>query len=702
MPNATILPTNLDFGSIPFCTVHDTSFVIRNLGCDTLYLLNAVGTSPVHYRILDAAGNPLLLPVKIAPTDSETIFIHLTLDSAGSYSSDLELTLRHQGILKDTLVHIAGVISPQGSFIVADSIDFGAVSTCRSVDSLLLIKNLDCSVPITITSAVLSNNTVFTLIGSPPYTNPITPNSTGNVHLKFSPNRQQAEIDTLTLVFYTLGEKQMRKIVLEGSGVLNVPKFVTSLLSDTLFDLRMTRCDSPEVFPVVLSNPGCKNITIESAQLQGMATPDIALSLGTMLPKDISDTAGSNLRVTVAPIDLGSFSGFLHIVYQIAGDNTIHDTLITYSLIVGHGTRMLSVDHDSIYLGTFKLCDVRDSAVTIGNLGCDLLDIISVQIQGQGDFSLTSGAVRTPLSQNQLERIPFHFAPIQAGPITGTLTITSVSDTLPIRTVTITAIIIPTDTMTFSILPTRNTFYAGDTLSVAMIPQQNVHGKGLYTLSFTLNYNGDLLTFLPNGGGYESVTPNVSISPPIMGGSPKHTTATMTLLGNPTIKFDSLVPAMKFHFSTALTDSISTIFSLTDISLNGGDSIYSRCELGILSASLPYTLSLRCGDSTLVKFLQLGKNLKIFTDAVYPNPLTEQNNFQGRIPFRTDAAGLFGIKIYDQLGRMVDSKLLQTESAGAFQFTIDGKSLSAGYYTYLLQEITSSSESVRGRFIITK
>ena len=104
----------------------------------------------------------------------------------------------------------------------------------------------------------------------------------------------------------------------------------------------------------------------------------------------------------------------------------------------------------------------------------------------------------------------------------------------------------------------------------------------------------------------------------------------------------------------------------------------------------------------LVKYMQLGDKLKIFSDAVYPNPLSEQNNFQAQVPFRVAAGGLFGMKIFDQLGRIVDSKELVAEAAGAYRFIIDGRSLSAGCYTYLLQEITNSSQGVRGRFIITK
>jgi hypothetical protein len=99
--------------------------------------------------------------------------------------------------------------------------------------------------------------------------------------------------------------------------------------------------------------------------------------------------------------------------------------------------------------------------------------------------------------------------------------------------------------------------------------------------------------------------------------------------------------------------------------------------------------------------MQLGNNLKLFADAVYPNPLSDKNNFQAVVPFTTNISGRIGLKIFDQVGRMVLSNELVTSGAGRYQFTIDGRSLSAGCYTFVLQEISSSS-SVRSRFIITK
>ncbi|MDP4236329.1 MAG: hypothetical protein Q8919_07790 [Bacteroidota bacterium] len=704
-PKADVTPLLLHFDSIDFCQQHDTSFTVRNNGCDTLYITNAIGTAPQHYVVLDSNGNPLLLPVAIPPGDLDKIIIRLNLDSAGSYSSDLLLKLRHQGIEKDTTLNIAAVISPKGSFSLPDSIDLGAVSTCSTIDTLLLVKNFGCNLPMTISSATLKFGTEFSLVGTPPYTSPIAPNSSGTIHVRFAPNVQQPEVDTLTVNFFALGEQQVKKIVLRGSGIVTAPKFTTSLATDTLFNLNLTKCDAPDTFHITLSNPGCLNrqkISIISADLQGASAPDVAILNAPNLPIDIGEGVNAGISVTASPLALGTFNGFLHLQYRIQGDPTVHDTLMAYFLTVVHGPRILTLDHDTIDLGTMKFCDSRDSAINIGNLGCDLLDILSVDIQGIGNFSINIPPGLSPLSQNQYGRLPFHFDPTQAGDISGTITIKSVSDTRPVRVVTIIAHVTPTDTLTFDMLPTRGTFYAGDSLTVRLVPQQGVHNKGLKDVAFTFNFNGDLLSLIPQPNGIRTLIPNATCIPGAVTGTPKHTSVRVLVLGQPELNFDADTPVVELRFYVRLTDSISTTFNLTDIQLNGGDTIYPKCELGILSSSLSYQLALRCGDSTLVRFMQLGSKFKLFAGAAYPDPISGHNNYQGIIPFSTNIAGRIGLRVFDQLGRNVISQEMTADVPGSYSFSLDGRDLAAGCYSYVLEEISNSASGVRGRFIIAK
>jgi photosystem II stability/assembly factor-like uncharacterized protein len=691
-PNADISPLDLNFHSISFCAPKDTTVTITNHSCDTIHVYNSNPNASSSYQLFDSNRNVLTFPLEIPPGDNDKIIVHLKVDSAGNYSSTIQLKIYHQGIEKDTTITISAQVSSSGSFSLADSLNFDSVSTCIQVDSLLQLKNLSC-IPITVTNISLKNHSVFTLVSSPTV---IAPNTTGTIDIKFSPNAQQQDFDTLTLVFNALGEQQTRKIVIKGIGVVHPAKFVLSVTSDTLFNTSLTRCDSPMVYRVKISNPGCQKISIIKAELQGTPTPDISLVSGTL--NQISDGASDSVMVIVTPKLLGSFSGFLHINYQVYGGNA-RDTSLAYFLTVGYGPRLLAVDHDTIDLGTMRLCDMRDSAVTIQDIGCDTLNVTAVSIQGNGTFTLTGAPVQE-LATHQQATIPFHFEPIGAGNILGTLTVSTISDSIPIRKITIIAHVIPTDTITFTMVPTRKVFDADDTLTVSLIPNQNIHGRGLHDISFTINYNGDLTTLLDPPLGAQSGYGTV-LQPPA-GGTPKHTTVRIGLVGNSTLELDSGVAAITFRYYVRLTDSISTGFDLSNIVLNGGDPQFAKCDLGIIAASMTYQLTYLCGDSLIVKLLQLGKNLKIFADAVYPNPLTEQDNFQGIIPFTTSSGGEFSLEVYDNIGRRKLADHIQTQQAGKYYFTIDGRALTGGCYNYRLVETTNPAASVRGRFIIAK
>src|SRR5260370_41462313 len=100
---------------------------------------------------------------------------------------------------------------------------------------------------------------------------------------------------------------------------------------------------------------------------------------------------------------------------------------------------------DKIDLCNNKLCHSRDSLVLAKDIGCDSLEITGIQIQGNGAFTLT-GNPQMNLAAQQISRIPFHFDPIGAGDISGTITVTTISDSMPVRTIVILAHVTPTDT----------------------------------------------------------------------------------------------------------------------------------------------------------------------------------------------------------------------------------------------------------------
>jgi hypothetical protein len=268
-----------------------------------------------------------------------------------------------------------------------------------------------------------------------------------------------------------------------------------------------------------------------------------------------------------------------------------------------------------------------------------------------------------------------------------------------VKIIPIKAYIIPTDTITFDILSTRATFYAGDTISFLMIPKQSSRNKGLRDISFSINYNGDLLTFNPNKT--QVLIKNARYITALPGGTPKHSYSRIFFEGLPTLEFDASVAVMQIVFTTALTDSITSDMFLSNVLLNGGDTIYSKCTLGVVSSDISATLSLRCGDSTLIRFMRLEDLSSLVASSIIPDPLTNSTNWIAHLPFVSRGGGVLRLEIFDALGRRINSNQIETYESGANSFSIDASNFAAGNYHYILTNTTSSAR-VTGLFNVLK
>ncbi len=697
-PDVLVTPPTINFGSRVFCTPYDTIITVVNRGCDTLSILNTIAGPPANFTIFDVNGAPLVLPITLVPLDSIRIRVRVNISSAGVYSNTLTLKLSHQGIAGDTIVPLSATVSSVGSYLITDSIILAPISICNSIDTIAILKNLGCG-DITIISATLKNATAFSV---KTIASPVIAGATGTISLHFGSGTVGTYTDVLTVTFTTLGETKTITIPLRGS-VFASPAFLKSSLGlGTLFDLKLTRCNTAQSVTFILSNPSCDSlnkITISKIAIQPPNDPDITFSNITT-PFVLSDVNQQTLAilVTINPKVVGIHNGTLTLTYNI-GNGVSRDTTIAYFLDVSYGSRILSVDKDSIYFGRFPFCETRDTTIILKNLGCDSLDILNFSIQGQGKFTLTS-TPNLQLKNNDQTAVSFHFEPTSAGRVYGNIIIRSNSDNNDtLRIIPIVADIIPTDTLSFSIEASRVDFKAGDTVSFFLVPNRNVKSKGIRDISFTLNYNGDLLTIL--GNKIQVLIPNATYIAAPTNGTPKHTTTRIFLTGLPTIEMDSLVPIMRLIFSTALTDSVSSTMSISQVSINGGDPNFAKCELGIVSADITYTLLLVCGDSTLIKYLQLGKNFTLKAIDVTPDPVTSANNYRAHIGFTANVVGSFTVNVFDPLGKLVLTKEMTTNHTGSFDLELDASRLSSGAYHYTLKH-QETNQAVDGGFRVVR
>lgn len=696
-PTALMTPPALAFGQVSFCAPHDTLLTFTNTGCDTLTILSGNGSLPVRYLITDEFGSTIAYPIYLSPGASFKYKLSLYLDVAGSYSSTVTFKLQHQGKQRDTTVTLSASVSPIGSFDAPLIIDMGKVSVCSNLDSLIDLRNLGCDT-LRLSSASLKFGTDFLL----PITNlpeDISPDSSSKLAIRLQPKVLGFLSDTLTLTFTTLDQPITIKIVLRGEGTTGEAFFIIAPTVDTLFTLNMTRCDAPQTFPITISNPGCNKLNLREVTITGAPIENVSRTLSATLPTDLSNNQNVIASVRVMPTTLGSFSGTIYIRYQIEGD-VERDTILYYSLSVGYGTRVLSMQPASIDLGTFRLCNIIDTSVTLRNLGCDTLELTSTTITANIDALSPLYMPRIKLAPGDTTSVRVRYAPVGAGSMTGGITLTSTSDSTNPITTSITATIIPTDTVRLRLAPLRTPFYVGDTITIQIIPESDVPSTfGLRNITFGLNFNGDLLTVSTP----RSLIAGMAILP---GGSrrvlpAKLETQTYIFQGSPFLAFSTGQPIAEFTFIVTLTDTTTTPLFLSDIILNSNDSNYARCTLGVITAQSSAELTLLCGDSTLREFMRSGNVIGLRIAPTFPNPITLLTNFKATLPFTSSSKQSIRLVIVDVLGNVV--KTMTSEAVqGENTIKLDASSLASGTYHFAISPLSSSAEAVVGRFVIER
>lgn len=695
-PQASLEPASMNFGPVRFCTPYDSLFTIKNNSCDTLYIIGYTALQTGGYILTNAAGDPLMFPLALTQGDSVMFRVRLSLDVAGPYTNRLTFHLLHQGIGTDSSISFSASMSSTGSFAFSDSLHVEDVSTCSELDTFVLVHNYGCK-PLVINSVSLQNQVAFFIVGTPGFTSPIPPDSTGKIFIKFKPPTATIYTDRLSINIESLGEGSVLTIPLQGAGVTQPAMLLASLPIDTLFALRLTRCDSPKQFLIHIGNPGCQTLSILSITQSSTTDPNVTVSHGAVPTTFTSAGAGLDIRVVADPNVVRTDSGTITIRFQLQGEPA-RDTVVRYYLTVGYGSRTLTVAPDTLDLGTMKFCDTRDTTIFIRSEGCDTVELLSTQVTGNGNLTLEQPpSIMMPSGTTFPLRL--HFEPTMAGAISGVITISAHSDPDSIKQIPIIANVIPTDTLTFDFSASKDSIRAGDTITFVMVPKQDVHFKALQNISFVLHYNGDLLTFIPKYSNVLVSNAVFSADPP--GGTPKHTTTHISLQGVPFLDFTAGQPAIKLTFVAALTDSISSTMYLSDIKLNNDDQIYAKCELGVVSVVLEYSLALGCGDPSLIRYMQLGNAETLLLGNVQPDPISAATAFRTSLPFTTHLAGDVVCELFDALGHSILYSTQKDLQTGKHVFSLDLSSVPSGTYTYIVRH-TANNASVAGRLSVVR
>jgi hypothetical protein len=537
-------------------------------------------------------------PSKVLKSDSSVIvrvIVRYTRDSTG--------------VTFDTVLTFLLSTNPGsiGHILSTNSLSFDTLNVCSVRDTFLTLENIGCY-PLKIDSA--------TLVG-PEYSSSIMPQSiasgaTLSFPLTYAPLQKGASSGSLKLYINENGHHSVETIILSATAVGERATFVCSSTTNLLDFGAVSTCSPSDSLQLSLRNFGCDTLTITKMNLVG-GSGILDSKLSDQLPKKLIGFDSCLLTVSRSVGSAGTYLGTLTFEYVLP-DGTIHDTSYHVTATIFSGTRALSIDSSLRAFGTGNLCQVADTLIIFQNTGCDTLTVGSVSIAGQY-FSLLKGSasILLPLAKDTLD---IGFFPTTDGVSTGILTIKSNADDDSIVNIPLTAQTVAPQTLTLKTSLSRTNIPTGDTTTLFVSPTSNVTVPGLSTLSYTISYDGDLLTYVP---ATATASSGFAFSNPVETHTGKTSTLKMTLTstGNPTT-FTQGKPLASVRFHTRLTDSLSTPITLSNLVLNSGDSVFNKCTLSLSDTGTSFTIALNCVDSTINAALR--GNLAFVVQSIVPNP----------------------------------------------------------------------------------
>lgn len=268
------------------CDTPEYILILRNISC-TDVTLDSLGLD-APFELLTASEG-----VSLATDSMLVLRVRLVPKAAGTFTEDLRIYSRSKGERFDTTITITAIISrgEAALSLMADTIDFGDISTCSFAEASLAIANLGCdTLHVTITPPGASD---FTLTGASGFD--LARDSAAALTVTFKPT--QLGLETSSIVITSNGGS--RQVVLRGRGtsgsgsVQGIADVLGEVLTckDTSFAIRLTSaaCDTIFFDSLVTSGAGASDYFIPTSGLTMLAVGESTVLAGTFAPQASGD-----------------------------------------------------------------------------------------------------------------------------------------------------------------------------------------------------------------------------------------------------------------------------------------------------------------------------------------------------------------------------------------------------------------------------
>lgn len=688
--------SSYSFAPTDFCRYRDTVIRIKNPSCDTMYLTSAVLDNITNWRILTADGQdlPLTLPIIIPPGAQITVKIRFLPTKTGLETGNMTVQLVQRSIVADTVVSMQATTFRSASISSLEMVDFGSISQCVTIDTIVTYKNESCE-DLIIDWADISPVGAFVIVNPPLFPLILKPDSILTLQIKYLPTKNLLENAKLDLHATATGDELLITLFLFGFGTPGTSQYAASIDDSPLVFTPTDFCGIGDTLQFTIKNPGCDSMTIEDLLQTSSSTGVFSYSTSSAVPKVILG-GGDSLQVTLfcEPTAIGNHTASIRVRFKLA-DGSIRDTIYTMSFSVSRGPRAFTVSPASIDYGTLALCRERDSTVTITNTGCSELTLDSVKLSEAHYNFLPGQTYPIVIPRSGSITIPVRYSSPTPGTYSGDITIFTNADTLPIRTVQLSANTLDKDYLTLTLENLAIKPNAGDTIKIAVLADRDWIGKGVKSVSFKVRYNTDLLTY------FNTIEPLATdMTAKVTQISPDEGFVEITISSDNEVRFEKGSPLAVIDMITALTDTLYTPLTLYDIRINGGDVYYKDCILAASERSDDFTLYLECGDAPIQNFLSGAPIL--FVANPTPNPLTQQSGYKLHLPITSSIEGEAVLRLVDVNGIERNVYSLGKLTKGMNSILLDLSGYESGIYQYLLSLKGSEAIPVRGKFVILK
>jgi photosystem II stability/assembly factor-like uncharacterized protein len=361
------------------CANIDSSFLITNPGCDTLFI-----TAGSILNAPDFSLDTGALPIALAPGSSTRLRVFSKTHTKESVSASIALAMHYHGLPIDTvlatLISVRSNVTPQVNIFPRNP-DAGITSICVSRDILFTIRNPLCTV-VTLDSLSLSSvGGTFTLVQAPAFGRKLQTDEFDTVIVRFAPHSSGVLKASLLLHLSLNGKVLDTLVAISGTGS---SKLSATMLSNTLSFDTLTPCLT-QTLSTYLVNTSCDSIKL--AGLLPLHGKGFAI-LSPAIPQWIHVGDSVLATILMAPTSTGIASDSVQFEITDGKSANIYYVLSLSGFVV-QPPHHAGLSAAAMKMDSLAGCSAADTTITLRNLAsCDSLSISSIAINGSTGLSL--------------------------------------------------------------------------------------------------------------------------------------------------------------------------------------------------------------------------------------------------------------------------------------------------------------------------